>query len=215
MKVTGGDEENGIVVGNTFDKYNSSNPLVNIIMRGFESSLSQLVSQTTPLSIHEVGCGEGYWTIHWAKKGAKVKGSDFSNKVIEIARQNAISQSVDPDVFFCESIYQLKAEFHSADLIVCCEVLEHLDDPEAALAVLQKLTKKNIILSVPREPVWRVLNLARGKYIKDFGNTPGHLQHWSSSSFMALVSQFFRIVAVKKPLPWTMLLCEPIKMNKP
>jgi hypothetical protein len=53
--------------------------------------------------------------------------------------------------------------------------------------------------------------LLRGKYIKDLGNTPGHLQHWSSDKFVDLVSNYFEIIEVKKPFPWTMLLCKAKK----
>jgi 2-polyprenyl-3-methyl-5-hydroxy-6-metoxy-1,4-benzoquinol methylase len=214
MKVSGGERQSGIVVGNTYDKYTSTNPIVNLVMRGFHKSLSQFVVQAEPSSIHEVGCGEGYWTIHWAKQGIEVRGSDFSSKVIDIARHNAANEAVDSKIFFSESIYQLDSVKHSADLIVCCEVLEHLEEPEQALKVLQSITQNYLILSVPREPLWRILNLARGKYIKDLGNTPGHIQHWSRNSFIKLVSKYFKVVSVKKPLPWTMLLCEPIQSNK-
>ncbi|WP_207642472.1 hypothetical protein, partial [Desulfosporosinus sp. I2] len=65
----------------------------------------------------------------------------------------------------------------------------------------------HIILSVPREPLWRILNLARGKYIPDLGNTPGHIQHWSKKSFLRLVNRYFDVLEVKSPLPWTMVLC--------
>jgi hypothetical protein len=30
---------------------------------------------------------------------------------------------------------------------------------------------------VPREPIWRIGNMARGRYLGDLGNTPGHIQH--------------------------------------
>jgi hypothetical protein len=52
-----------------------------------------------------------------------------------------------------------------------------------------------------------VLNLARGKYLKDMGNTPGHLQHWSRRSFLRLVSSYAEVVKVLTPLPWTVVLC--------
>jgi hypothetical protein len=86
-------------------------------------------------------------------------------------------------------------------------VLEHLEQPDIGLVALQKVATDYVILSVPCEPLWRVLNLARGKYISNFGNTPGHIQHWSSSEFIALVGRYFDIVEVKNPLPWTMILC--------
>jgi hypothetical protein len=61
---------------------------------------------------------------------------------------------------------------------------------------------------VPREPLWRVLNLARGKYLADLGNTPGHVNHWSRGGFLDLLSRRFEIVEARTPLPWTMALCK-------
>ncbi len=41
------------------------------------------------------------------------------------------------------------------------------------------------------------------------GNTPGHLQHWSRAGFLRLVADYFEVVEVRTPLPWTMALCRP------
>jgi 2-polyprenyl-3-methyl-5-hydroxy-6-metoxy-1,4-benzoquinol methylase len=97
-----------------------------------------------------------------------------------------------------------------ADLVVCCEVLEHVPDPEVALDRLHGLTRRHLIASVPREPLWRALNMARLKYLPTFGNTPGHIQHWSSRAFVALMSRRFRLLEVRRPLPWTMILAEKV-----
>lgn len=211
IKIAAGKTENGIVVGNSFDKYASKNPIVRLMMSGFESSLSDLVTKASPKTIHEIGCGEGYWVIRWNIQGMEARGCDFSSKVIDIARENSNHSGVSSDKFKTRSIYDLSKDDDSADLIVCCEVLEHLEDPESGLKALQKVANNYVILSVPREPLWRVLNFARGKYIQDFGNTPGHLQHWSKKSFISLVSAYFDIVEIKSPLPWTMILCRPLK----
>lgn len=208
MKVSGGMEEDGIVVGNTYDKYSSKNPVVRWMMNGFHEALSELVVKVVPKSIHEIGCGEGYWVMQWNKEGIKARGSDFSSQVIELARSNAAGEGLSPDIFEPRSIYDIKAENDSADLIVCCEVMEHLEHPDEGLKALHRVATKYVILSVPREPIWCVLNLARGKYISTLGNTPGHIQHWSRSSFIGLVSQYFDIIDVKSPFPWTMLLCQ-------
>ena len=93
--------------------------------------------------------------------------------------------------------------------MVCCEVLEHLEQPELALKTLKRVTGRYLILSVPREPLWCAMNLARAKYISRLGNTPGHIQHWSKRGFIRLVSKCFDVLEVKSPLPWTMLLCKP------
>lgn len=196
-----------MVVGNVYDKYGSRNPLVRRIMRGFDGALSSLVAQASPGSIHEIGCGEGYWVLSWRRRGIAARGSDFSAHVIEIARANGAKEGLAPELFEARSIYDLRAERDSADLVVCAEVLEHLDRPEGGLRALQRVAKEHLIVSVPREPLWRLLNMARGKYLGRFGNTPGHLQHWSCDGFVRLVARYFDILEVRTPLPWTMLLC--------
>lgn len=201
-----GRSEDGVVIGNTFDKYGSTNPLVKWMLKGFAESLLAMVAKTEAQEIHEVGCGEGYWTIQLAQRGKVTRGSDFSAQVLRIAQTNA--KSAGQQVFFKEqSIYDLSAPDDTAELVICCEVLEHLEDPQQAVKVLADLASPYLITSVPREPLWRVLNMARGKYWSDGGNTPGHLQHWSSSEFRRLLETRFTILEMRQPLPWTMLLC--------
>jgi 2-polyprenyl-3-methyl-5-hydroxy-6-metoxy-1,4-benzoquinol methylase len=210
VHIPGNLKEDGIVVGNSFDKYHSGNPLVRRLMRGFETSLDHCIHQCSPNSIHEVGCGEGYWVLRWFGRGINVRGSDFSELVVDVARRNAGQAGISGEIFSAKSIYDLQPVADGADLIVCCEVLEHLEHPRKALEVLQRTVRGHLVLSVPREPLWRVLNFARGKYIRHLGNTPGHLQHWSSRSFRQLVGEYFDPVEVLQPLPWTMLLCRPL-----
>jgi len=215
MKVSGGMTEDDIVVGNAYDKYGSRNPVVRWMMNGFEQSLSRLVQQAGAKDIHEVGCGEGYWVMKWRHQGFAARGSDFSSRVIELAASNAREQGLPADIFQQRSIYDLAPGVDAAGLVVCCEVLEHLECPEAGLRALQGIVQKHVILSVPREPLWRVLNVARGQYLSACGNTPGHLQHWSKSTFVELVSRYFNILKVETPLPWTMVLCRaPAALGK-
>ena len=209
LKIAGGDDENGVVIGNTYDKYGSSNPIVRGLMRGFDSALSDFVALARPQTVHEIGCGEGYWVLRWLSQGLAARGCDFSERVISIARENAGASHLDASVFTARSIYDLDAVQDSADLIVCCEVLEHLEHPEEALRALRKVTSQHLILSVPREPLWCALNMVRGKYISDWGNTPGHLQRWSKQGFIKFVSEYFEVTKIRSPIPWTMMLCQP------
>jgi len=208
MKMAGGATEDDIVIGNAFDKYGSRNPIVRWMMKGFDDALASLMARTDAKAIHEIGCGEGFWTIQWLKQGLDVRGCDFSGKVVEIAQQNAALNQVPPERFSVKSIYDLKAPADGADLVVCCEVLEHLESPQQGIAALQSIATGYVILSVPREPLWCLLNFARGKYLRQWGNTPGHIQHWSKRQFVAFVSQYFDVVEVRSPLPWTMVLCK-------
>jgi len=71
----------------------------------------------------------------------------------------------------------LEAGAGPGDLVIACEVLEHLDAPDQALSELQRVCRGQALVSVPNEPLWRMLNVARGKYWRSPGNTPGHLQN--------------------------------------
>lgn len=207
MKILTDSKENGVVVGNAYDKYGSSNPIERWLMQGFGSAMTELVDKVNPASIHEVGCGEGYWTLKWLEQGITARGSDFSSKVIELAKTNASSRKLPADLFKVSSIYDLKPETDAAPLIVCCEVLEHLEQPDKGLQSLQAIASAYLIISVPREPFWSVMNMARGKYWKDWGNTPGHIQKWSQRRILTLVSRYFEVLELRSPIPWTMLLC--------
>ncbi|TYO96596.1 class I SAM-dependent methyltransferase [Desulfallas thermosapovorans] len=207
MKISGGLTEKGVVVGNCYDKYGSRNPIARRLIKGFESALTELVDKVKPSNIHEVGCGEGYWTLRWLEQGIAVRGSDFSEKVIELARMNALERNLSPEVFKIRSIYDLDSASDAAELVVCCEVLEHLERPQDGLQRLQLVANPYLIVSVPCEPIWSIMNIVRGKYLRNLGNTPGHIQRWSRSKFIQLVSRYFDIEEVRKPVPWTMLLC--------
>ena len=211
IKIAGGAKEGGVVIGNAYDKYGSRNPIVKWMMSGFDAALSDFVAKTKPESMHEIGCGEGYWVLRWNEQGLTARGCDFSKDVIEIARENAINRGLPTSLFESRSIYDLNANQDSADLVVCCEVLEHLESPEAGLQALQRVTRRSLIISVPQEPLWCALNLARGKYITRWGNTPGHIQHWSKGEFVKFVSKYFEVVETRSPFPWTMLLCRPYR----
>lgn len=207
MKVAEGKQEAGIEVGNHFDKYASKNPIVKWMMNGFLNSLDSLIAKTGEQSIHEIGCGEGVLSLRLIERGYQVRGCDFSEIAVRLARQNAIQRNVNSDFFQVKSIYDLN-ENDVAPLVMCCEVLEHLEQPNIALKNLAKIAKPWLILSVPREPIWSILNMARGKYWSDLGNTPGHIQQWSADEFIKMVSEVVEVVEVKNPFPWTMLLCK-------
>lgn len=196
--------EAGIVIGNVEAKYDTRNPLTRALMNAFLGAFDRLLAQTSTNDVHEVGCGEGHLSHHIASQGILVRGCDFSHEIIAEACARYGSESIP---FAVRSIYDLDPETDRAHTVVCCEVLEHLDDPATALDRLWAITGEWCIVSVPREPLWRVLNMLRGKYFGDFGNTPGHLQHWSRGGFVRFVGRRFVPVAVASPLPWTIVLC--------
>lgn len=191
--------------GNHYDKYHTRNPIARRLMQGFLSDFDLLSSRVPPGDVLEVGCGEGELSIRLARKGCRVRGCDIAPEVVEEARRRAESASVEV-AFWAQGIQDL-SETEASELVICCEVLEHLEHPDAGLDTLAKLASPWLLTSVPREPIWRAMNMARGKYLDAWGNTPGHLNHWSRASFLRFLSRRFDIVQVATPLPWTMALC--------
>jgi 2-polyprenyl-3-methyl-5-hydroxy-6-metoxy-1,4-benzoquinol methylase len=192
--------------GNVYDKYGSANPIERRLMAGFMSDLDELVERSGAKEAHEVGCGEGEVSIRLARRGIRVRASDAFPQVLEEARDRATAARVEID-FEATPIEQLDPDRHSAELVICCEVLEHLEDPDRGLEVLAGLARPWLIASVPREPLWRTLNLARLSYVGALGNTPGHLSHWSKRGFEQFLGERFEVVDLRSPLPWTMALC--------
>lgn len=194
------------VGGNYYDKYNTRNPLARWLMSGFLASFDELTISLPIRSAFEVGCGEGQLMLRLLRRGLATRGCDLDAPIVEQARGLLSANGLDAEVT-TRSIYDLTPETAGADLVVCCEVMEHLPDPEAALRVLAGLARPYLLLSVPREPLWRALNVARGRYMTELGNTPGHIQHWSRTRFLSLVGRFADVIEVRSPLPWTMVLC--------
>ncbi len=107
------------------------------------------------------------------------------------------------------SIYDLPFEGNSFDTAICSQVLEHLDDPDRGMRELCRVARGQVIVSVPREPIWRICNILRGAYISDLGNTPGHIRHWSKRSFVKFVGRHARVTEVSCPFPWLIVSARP------
>jgi SAM-dependent methyltransferase len=194
-----------IPTGNTFDKYGSDSRLVRRLMGGFQLALDELFGLANPDSVLDVGCGEGVQTERWARRlqSGRVVGLDLEDERLR-AQWTA---RVRPNLQFVSgqaaALPFAPGEFA---LVAAIESLEHVPDPERALEEMARVAKDHLLVSVPREPLWRALNLARGAYPTRLGNTPGHLHHWSKRGLLDLLANHGRIVAVRSPLPWTMAL---------
>jgi 2-polyprenyl-3-methyl-5-hydroxy-6-metoxy-1,4-benzoquinol methylase len=194
-----------VPTGNTYDKYGSSNPVVRRLMTGFDSALDELWEQAAPESALDLGCGEGVLTERFAERlgAGRVVGVDLEDPKLRAewarrARPNLEFRALaGPDLPFGDG------EF---DIACAIEVLEHVPDPEHILAEMVRVARRHVLVSVPREPLWRALNMLRGSYVREWGNTPGHVNHWSKPTFLDFVNGHGQIAAVRSPFPWTMVL---------
>ncbi len=192
-------------MGNLYDKYGTNNPLARRLMAGFLRSVSELYLKTAAESVLEVGCGEGRLSQHLFDLGRapqRFDACDLSLSRLAVGLPSKIG-------LFEASAYRLPLPSRSYDLVICCEVLEHLEAPPTALAEITRIARRFVLLSTPREPIWRVLNLLRGSYVTALGNTPGHIQHFSRKGLLELARPALDVTDVRCPLPWTIVLGKP------
>jgi SAM-dependent methyltransferase len=193
-----------VPTGNTFDKYGSQNPVVKRLMAGFHGSLDELWRSAGPEAVLDVGCGEGVLTTEWAERlgDGRIVGIDLEDP--KLARQWASHNRQNLE-FRAEEATALSFADDEFDMATAIEVLEHVPEPEATLSEMARVARRWLLVSVPREPLWRGLNLARGAYWRSLGNTPGHVNHWSKRSFVSLLERYGDVQA-RTPFPWTMAL---------
>lgn len=193
------------VAGNTYDKYASTNPIEQRMMRGFFGALDRMLAGLAPRTVVEVGAGEGRVTQRLVERfpDATVIGLDLLDD--DLAGDWS---ELGLPMFFGDAT-RLPFVDGAIDLVVGLEVMEHIPDPEHALREIARVCSGDVVLSVPREPIWRAGNMARGRYLKQLGNTPGHVNHWSANTFEQFVRTELAVRDLAKPLPWTMLRATP------
>ena len=194
-----------VPTGNTTDKYNAKNPVMRRLMDGFERDLDELWEKAAPRSILDVGCGEGVLTCQWADRlgGGRIVGIDLDDPKLRAEWDKRRRDNLE---YRAEEATSLSFADDEFDVATAIEVLEHVPEPEATLSEMARVAERYLLVSVPREPIWRGLNMARGAYLRDLGNTPGHLNHWSKVSFVSLLSRYGTVEEIRTPLPWTMAL---------
>jgi 2-polyprenyl-3-methyl-5-hydroxy-6-metoxy-1,4-benzoquinol methylase len=194
-----------VPTGNTYDKYGSTNPVVKRLMAGFHGTLDELFARAAPESVLDVGCGEGVLTVQWADRlgDGRVVGIDLDDRKLRAEWAKRSRHNLE---FRAEEATSLSFGDDSFDMATAIEVLEHVPDPETTLSEMARVARRNLLVSVPREPLWRALNMARGAYLRDLGNTPGHVNHWSKRAFTSLLSRYGTVEQARSPFPWTMVL---------
>jgi ubiquinone/menaquinone biosynthesis C-methylase UbiE len=187
-------------IGNASAKYESSNPVVRRLLSRFLVRVDEAAANLEPSSVLDVGCGEGVVTERLAQRLAPIEvlgvDADESRLKEEWAARGAPNLS-----FTTGSAYDLPFADGSFDLVCAIEVLEHLERPRDALAEMRRVANRALLLSVPNEPSWRISHMFAGRNVRALGNTPGHINHWSKSSFLRLASELGRS-RVESAFPW-------------
>ena len=191
-----------------YEKFQTSNPFVRRLIDRFYVRLGRIVAELAPAprSALDAGCGEG-------ETLARLGGALPAHPVaidLDPEAANFTAQRFPQAEVLSGSVYELPFADASFELVLCLEVLEHLQDPGAAVAELARVSSAAVVVSVPHEPWFRLGSLLRGKYVRGLGNHPEHVNHWDTKSLPDLLgsSPELEPVAITGSFPWLIAGCQ-------
>jgi 2-polyprenyl-3-methyl-5-hydroxy-6-metoxy-1,4-benzoquinol methylase len=182
-----------------FQKYQTRNPVMRWVIDRFLREVSRSVVELAPRRVVDLGCGEGVVAgmLRESLPEMDYVGIDVSEEAVNAAR------TFHPTLEFrVGSVFDPPAELGSADVTLCLEVIEHLEDPEGAMTRIMEWTRGHALISVPWEPWFRLGNLVRGRHIHDLGNHPEHIQQFTPRSFSRLLAGHSNSFRVWTCFPW-------------
>ncbi len=92
------------------------------------------------LRVLDVGCGGGLLSERFAAEGCEVIGIDQSLPTLAAARAHA--ESMQLSIAYSEGdAGALPFESASFDIVCCCDVLEHVDDPNTVVSKIARVLK--------------------------------------------------------------------------
>lgn len=186
-------------------KYTHKSRLYKWHVDAFLQEIYHLLAQTEAQSVLDAGCGEGFVTHYLAQQNPALRltGMDLNPEAIAYAQDHF----GDVAHFRTGSLYKLPFSDNSFDLVVCSEVLEHLEDTERAVSELKRVARRHVLITVPREPYFKWLNdLSRAVGISP---DPGHVNFWTKTTFQTFINSHFSApVFAWKHIVYQMALAE-------
>lgn len=188
-----------------YAKFQTRNPVVRRLIDRFYRRLGAIVEPLDAESVLDAGCGEGETLARLAGMlPDRVAAVDVSQEAVDFTARRHPYAEVGR-----ESIYELPFPDDAFDLVLCLEVLEHLDQPERGLAELARVARRDVVLSVPHEPWFRLGSLLRGNYVADLGNHPEHVNRWGAAGLRAFLEPRATPVAQISSFPWLIAHVRP------
>ncbi|MFP4567333.1 MAG: class I SAM-dependent methyltransferase [Candidatus Woesearchaeota archaeon] len=190
----------------SFKASKTTNPIAKFFVKKYYSIFDEFLEKIPKgVVAMDFGCGNGYITNYVQQAlNAQMTGIDVDEDRLVFAKQYVVNSEIKK-----HDLYELSSfPENSIDLAVATESLEHLDNPKYVMEQISRITSTYGLFSVPREPVWRLKNIAQGKYLLALGNTPDHKQNWSKRGFTSFVKDYFKQVEVKDAHIWTLVLAK-------
>ena len=193
------------------EKFETTNPVVAALIDRLYRGVAGVAAADRATSLLDAGCGEGEALARLGDDlPERTVAVDIDPKAVTLTRRRLPGV-----VATCHSIESLPFADGSFDVVLCLEVLEHVPEPDAALAELARVCHDRIVLSVPDEPWFRLGSLARGKYLRGLGDHPEHLNHWNPRKLRALLDPEVEVISLRRSFPWMIAECRPRRRSQP
>ena len=187
-------------------KYENPNIIHQLVLGRFLDAVASELRKLPNGRTLDFGCGEGLFLQELEKRGVefqRLTGIDLREDALAEAR------ALLPDHHFVQAdLLTFEPEEGPYDLVIASQVLEHLPNPENFLKKLVRLSAGPLLLTVPHEPWFRLVNLARGRDITRFGNHPEHINLWGARRFKKLVEQHATIRKMYTVFPFIIVIAE-------
>lgn len=114
----------------------------------------------------EIGCGLGYFSLEALNRAAKVTAVDVGKNLVAITKNR-----VRKGKFIVASASELPFRNNSFDIVLCTEVIEHVDNQKAAFKEMFRVLKKGgyLVLTTPNKlfkPLFDFLSLTKTRVYK-------------------------------------------------
>jgi 2-polyprenyl-3-methyl-5-hydroxy-6-metoxy-1,4-benzoquinol methylase len=166
----------------------------------FERILGRI--QPPPGSVFlEIGCGGGFHAMRLARRGYRVKAVDFSDAVLDVARDNVRAAGLEDLVDVGrEDLIELSYEDRTFDYALCWGVLMHVPEVERAIEQLSRVIAPGGHLIVHEGNVHSpeaIAILAAKRLTRRPGlrRTPAGVEHWKQTSAGPLLTR-------RANIPW-------------
>ena len=194
-----------VYTSSNHQKYTHPNRFYRWHIEAFLKSIYHLLQQAEPQSVLDAGCGEGHVVGFLARQNPswRLTGMDLDKEAIAYAQATFGDQAT----FRTGSLYKLPFSDNSFDTVVCSEVLEHLEDTDRAISELKRVTRRHVLITVPREPYFKLLNdLGRSLGISP---DPGHVNFWTKKTFQQFINGHFNApIFARKHVIYQLALAE-------
>jgi 2-polyprenyl-3-methyl-5-hydroxy-6-metoxy-1,4-benzoquinol methylase len=160
--------------------------------------IKEMAGDTRGLELAEIGSGGGHVLRMFPT--AKLTAIDVSEVFLETAKRNLTGYDAK---FVKGEVDKIDLPPASFDRIICTEVLEHTENPDAILAAIARLLRPTgvAVITVPNDPlILRLKGIVKktpaGYLLKNRINWGGdvyHLHRWTPKEFERVLARHFRV----------------------